>query len=306
MSAVPAAIHVRPDVAAALEGRHPVVALESTLFAHGLPRHDGLELAHRIEAIVADEGALAATVGVVAGRPTVGLDDEELELIVSGSDIPKLGIRDLPSCVAAGRHGATTVASTAHLAAQAGISVFATGGLGGVHREARDTWDESADLQALATTPVIVVCAGVKSILDVNATLQRLETLGVPVVGYRTTNFPGFYVSTSGHDLVWSVHDPAMAARTFWMQRALGLADRAMVLAAPLPEAEQLDPTLHDRVLHRALEQMRSRGITGPGVTPFLLDYFHSNTGGQSLRVNVRIIERNARLAAQVAAASVT
>lgn len=296
-------LHVRPDIAAALRRGAPVVALESTLVAHGLPRPDNLEIARRVEAIVAEEGATPATIAVVAGRPTIGLDAAELQTIAEADDVVKLGVRDLPGCVAAGGNGATTVASTAHLAALAGIRVFATGGLGGVHREARDTWDESADLTALATTPVLVVCAGVKSILDVAATLQRLETLGVPVVGYRTRTFPGFYLSTTDHELAWSVDDPAGAAALFAARAGVGLDGRGLVLAAALPHEEQLDPALHDRVLTAALEQLAARGISGAAVTPFLLDCFHTETAGESLAVNIRIIERNARLAAQIAVA---
>lgn len=299
-----AALTVRHDVAQALSNRGPVVALESTLISHGLPRPDNLEVARRIEAIVAEEGAVPATIAVVAGRPTIGLDDEALELIATDPEVEKVGVRDLPACISAGRSGATTVASTAHLAALADISIFATGGVGGVHRQARDSWDESADLTALATTPVLLVCAGVKSILDVSATLQRLETLGVPVVGYQSTAFPGFYLSDSGHELTWSVDDPTAAARLFASRRQVGLEHRGMILAAALPEDEQLDPALHDRVLAAALEQVRERGITGTAVTPFLLDYFHTQTAGQSLAVNIRIIERNARLAARIAVAT--
>lgn len=294
---------VRRDVRAALERGRPVVALESTLIAHGLPRPGNLDVARRLQAIVAEEGALAATIAVVDGRPTVGLDDDELAVIASSDDVVKLGIRDLPACVAAGRHGATTVAGTAHLAALAGISVFATGGLGGVHREARDTWDESADLLALATTPVMVVCAGVKSILDVGATLQRLETLSVPVVGYRTRRFPGFYLSDGGFDLAWSVDDPAGAAKLFAAQRDVGLGGRGMVLGVPLPADEQLDPQRHDEVLASGLALVREQGISGAAVTPFLLDHFHTQTAGASLAVNVAIVEHNARVAARVGVA---
>ncbi|HVM20616.1 MAG TPA: pseudouridine-5'-phosphate glycosidase [Egibacteraceae bacterium] len=297
------AVAVRPDVAGALAQGQPVVALESTLIAHGLPAPANLEVARRVEEIVSANGALPATVAVIDGRPTVGLDARELSRIAHAYDVAKLGIRDLPACVAAGRTGATTVASTAHLAARAGISVFATGGLGGVHREARETWDESADLAALATTRIVVVCAGVKSILDVGATLQRLESLSVPVIGYGTTEFPGFYLSRSGHVVSWSVDTPEQLAAIRSAQDELGLADRATVLAAPLPTDEQLDPALHDRVLREALSQIERHGITGAGVTPFLLDYFHSATGGRSLEVNIRIIERNAALAARVAVA---
>jgi pseudouridine-5'-phosphate glycosidase len=298
-----ATLSIRPDVAAALEKGAAVVALESTLIVHGLPRPRNIEVAQSIEAIVAEEGAVPATIAVVAGRPCIGLGANELALIAQGDEVGKLGVRDLPACIVAGDSGATTVASTAHLAALAGIRVFATGGLGGVHREARETWDESADLQALATTPVMVVCAGVKSILDVPATLQRLETLGVPVVGYRTTTFPGFYLSDSGHDLAWSVDDPAAAAAIFAAQRDVGMAGRGMVLASALPVDEQLDPQLHDRVLEEGMAQLRERRITGTEVTPFLLDHFHTMTAGRSLDVNIRIVERNARLAAQIAVA---
>ena len=298
------ALHVRPDVARALADGRPVVALESTLIAHGLPRPDNLEVAQRIETIIAREGALAATIAVIEGRPTVGLTDDELQVIAGADDVPKVGVRDLPACMIQGSHGATTVASTAHLAAQAGIRVFATGGLGGVHREARESWDESADLLALATTPVLVVCAGVKSILDVGATLQRLETLGVPVVGYGTTRFPGFYLSDSGFDLEWSVEDPDAVARLLAARGAIGLDQRGVVLAVPLPREEQLDPELHDAVLQSGLQRLADRSISGAAVTPFLLEHFHTETGGLSLAVNVKIVEHNAAVAARVAVAA--
>jgi pseudouridylate synthase len=296
-------IHLRPDVKAALQRGDAVVALESTLIAHGLPRPRNLDVARRIEEIVVEEGAVPATVAVVAGRPTVGLNSQELALIASSDDVPKLGVRDLPACVALESHGATTVASTAHLAGLAGIAVFATGGLGGVHREARRTWDESADLVALSTTPVLVVCAGVKSILDVGATLERLESLSVPVVGYGTHTFPGFYLSSSGHELAWSVADPKEAARVFAARASVGVDHRGMVLAVPVPDDQQLDPALHDRVLQSGLEQLAEQGVTGAAVTPFLLEHFHTQTAGASLEVNVAIIEHNARIAARIAVA---
>ena len=300
MTAAPA-LSIRSDIAAALHDGAAVVALESTLIAHGLPRPGNLEVARRLEAIVAEEGALAATVAVVEGRLTLGLSDDELERIAGDDTIDKLGVRDLPACIAAGRWGATTVGSTAHVAALAGVEVFATGGMGGVHREARETWDESADLAALASTPILLVCAGVKSILDVPATLQRLETLGVPLVGYGTTSFPGFYLSNSGEELRWSVADPGEAAAVYRSREAAALQDRALVLTNPLAQDEQLDPELHDRVLTAALAEVRERGISGVDVTPFLLDYFHRETGGESLAVNVRLVENNARLAARIA-----
>jgi pseudouridylate synthase len=295
-------LSIRPDVRAALDRGAPVVALESTLIAHGLPRPDNVEVARRLEQIVADEGAVAATIAVIDGQPTIGLDNAGLDRIASG-DVAKVSVRDLPACVVSGRTGATTVASTAHLAAQAGIRVFATGGLGGVHREARDTWDESADLLALATTPVLVVCAGVKSILDVAATLQRLETLSVPVVGYGTDEFPGFYLSSSGHALDWSVRSADEAAAVFAAHAGLGLSTRGMVLAVPLATDDQLDPQLHDRVLQSGLAALEAGAVTGAAVTPFLLEHFHRETAGASLAVNVRIVAHNARVAAQVARA---
>lgn len=296
-------IHLRPDVKAALQRGDAVVALESTLIAHGLPRPRNFEVAKRLEQIVIEEGAVPATVAVVAGRPTVGLNVSELELIATSDDVPKVGVRDLPACVALERHGATTVASTAHLAGLAGINVFATGGLGGVHREARASWDESADLVTLATTPVLVVCAGVKSILDVGATLERLESLSVPVVGYGTRMFPGFYLSSSGHELAWSVADAKEAARVFAARAPVGVDHRGMVVAAPVPEDEQLDPELHDRVLQSGLQRLEAEDVTGAQVTPFLLGHFHTETSGASLDVNVRIVENNARIAARIAVA---
>lgn len=306
LAAIPAAdipLQMTDEVATALADGAGVVALESTLIAHGLPRGQNLEVAHRLEQIVRHLGAVPATIAVVDGQPRIGLDDEALARIATSDDVVKLSIRDLAPALATGRTGATTVASTAHLAALAGIRVFATGGLGGVHREARDSWDESADLSALARTPIVVVCAGVKSILDVAATLERLETLGVPVLGFATEEFPGFYLHTSGQPLDWSVTSAAQVADVLEAMDGLALDDRALVLANPIPAAEQLDPTTHDRVLHSGLALLQSRRITGKDVTPFLLEHFHDATRGESLRVNIRVVERNAALAADVAVA---
>jgi pseudouridylate synthase len=302
-SAAGTPLRMTEEVATALADGVGVVALESTLIAHGLPRGENLEVAHRLEQIVRHLGAVPATIAVVEGQPWIGLDDRALERIATADDVVKLSIRDLGPALAAGRTGATTVASTAHLAALAGIRVFATGGLGGVHREARDSWDESADLSALARTPVVVVCAGVKSILDVAATLERLETLGVPVLGFATEEFPGFYLHSSGQPLDWSVSSAAQVADVVEAMDGLSLDDRALVLANPIPAAEQLDPTTHDRVLHSGLALLQSRRITGKDVTPFLLEHFHDATRGESLRVNIRVVERNAALAADVAVA---
>lgn len=291
---------VHRAVAEALDDGRPVVALESTIITHGLPRPDNLRVARRVEAIVTEGGGVPATIGVVGGVPLVGLDADQLEHLATAPGVAKLSVRDLAPAVATGADGGTTVAATALLAARAGIRVFATGGLGGVHREARGTWDESADLWALARTPIAVVCAGVKSILDVGATLERLESLGVGVVGYRTRSFPGFYLSDSGFPLDWSVEEPAQVARLLDAQSALGVA-AAVIVANPLPPAEQLDPALHDRALSEGLALLTERGVAGKAVTPFLLEHLTAATGGASLRANIRLIERNAALAASIA-----
>jgi len=291
------------EIAAALEAGRPVVALESTIIAHGLPRPDNLRVARRVEQRVRDAGAVPATIGMIGGELVVGLDDAQLTRLAAGDEVAKLSVRDLATAAAAGVDGATTVASTSAVAAAAGIRVFATGGLGGVHRDAGTTFDESADLVTLARTPIAVVCAGVKSILDVGATLERLETLGVAVVGFRSRRFPGFYLTDSGFDLDWSVESAAEAARIVRAAAAHGMHRGAVVIANPLPVDEQLDPELHDRVLASGLSTMERAGVTGKAVTPFLLAHFHAETRGRSLDVNVRIILRNAALAGEIAAA---
>jgi len=296
-------LEIRGEVAEALERGAPVVALESTLISHGLPRPDNLEVAQQAEQAVRAEGAVPATVGVIGGMAKVGLEPDDLELIASAADVAKLSARDLAVAAAKGSHGATTVAATAHLAALAGIRLFATGGLGGVHREARGSWDVSADLAALARTPVAVVCSGVKSILDVPATLEYLETLGVPVVGFRTRRFPGFYLTDSGSPLDWAVSSEEENAQVIRALPGLGFERSGLVVANPLPEEEQLDPELHDRVLRAGLEELRRRGVRGKDVTPFLLGHFATETKGESLRVNKEIILRNAALAARIAVA---
>ncbi len=277
------------------------MALESTLISHGLPHPDNIEVARESERLIRAEGAVPATVGVIAGTPKVGLDEAELELMATADGIEKLSARDLPVAAAKGIHGATTVAATAHLAALTGIRLFATGGLGGVHRGARESWDVSADLAALARTPVAVVCSGVKSILDVPATLEYLETSGVPVVGFRTLRFPGFYLADSGQPVDWSVGDEKEAARLVLALAEFGLGRSGLVIANPLAEGDQLDPETHDRALRAGLDEMERQGVRGKDVTPFLLDRFAEETGGESLRVNKKIIEGNARLAARVA-----
>ena len=294
---------IHPEVADALAERRPVVALESTIISHGLPRPDNLRIAREIEAAVRSGGAVPATIAVVDGQARIGLDDGALERVAGDSDVVKVSVRDVAVVAAQDGVGATTVASTAHLAARAGIRVFATGGLGGVHRGARETWDESADLTTLSRTPVLVVCAGVKSILDVGATLERLETLNVGVIGYRTDRFPGFYLRDSGHPLYWSAADPAFVARVLRAQDELGTAACGLVLANPVPPADELDRRLHDRTLAAGLAAAEQAEVRGKDVTPFLLDFFHRETHGASLATNVALVRSNARLAAEVAAA---
>ncbi len=293
---------IDPEVAAALAAGGAVVALESTIISHGLPRPDNLRVAREIEAAVRAGGAVPATVAIVDGTARIGLDDEALRRVAEDRDVSKVSVRDIATVAARGGLGATTVASTAHLAAQAGIGVFATGGLGGVHRGARDTWDESADLTTLSRTPVLVVCAGVKSILDVGATLERLETLNVGVLGYRTDRFPGFYRADSGHRLDWRVDSPAEVAAVLRARATLGTDAYGLVLANPIPAADELDAELHDRVLAAGLAAADTAGMRGKAVTPFLLDFFHRETHGASLAANIALVLNNAGLAARVAA----
>lgn len=294
---------VSEEVRAAIEAREPVVALESTIIAHGLPRPRNLLVARELEEAVRQEGAVPATIAVLDGRPHVGLDKEQLERVANEDGIRKLGHRDLPLAVAAGASGATTVSATALLAALAGVRVFATGGLGGVHREWTVTQDESADLGLLARTRITVVCAGVKSILDVPATLQRLETLGVSVAGYGTDRFPGFYLSDSGHPVDWTLDSPEQVAAVMRAQDALDGPRSAFVVANPVPEEEQLDPDLHAHVLADALRACEAEGVTGQAVTPFLLDHLVRHTDGASLSANLAAVRGNVRLAARIATA---
>ncbi|MBZ6259314.1 pseudouridine-5'-phosphate glycosidase [Streptomyces olivaceus] len=294
---------VSEEVRAAVAARRPVVALESTIIAHGLPRPRNLLVARELEDLVRQEGAVPATIAVLDGRPHVGLDGRQLERVANEDGIRKLGHRDLPLAVAAGASGATTVSATALLAARAGVRVFATGGLGGVHREWTVTQDESADLGLLARTRITVVCAGVKSILDVPATLQRMESLGVAVAGYGTGRFPGFYLSDSGHPVDWTLDGPEQVAAVMRAQDALDGPRSALVVANPVPEEEQLDPGLHARVLADALRACEAEGISGQAVTPFLLDHLVRHTDGASLSANLAAVRGNVRLAARVAAA---
>jgi pseudouridylate synthase len=294
-------VRTSPEVTDALAAGRAVVALESTILAHGLPAPHNRAAADELEAAVRAHGAVPATVAVLDGVPRVGLAAAELDRVCSGG-LDKLSARDLGVAVGLGRDGATTVAATAALAHAAGVALFATGGLGGVHRGARDTWDVSADLAALATTGVLVVCSGVKSILDVAATLEVLETESVPVLGYGTDAFPGFYRRHSGHAVPWRVDSPAAAAAVWRAHSALGSRAGA-VLAQPVPAADELDAALHDRLLAEGLALLGERGITGKDVTPALLEHFHAGSDGASLRTNLALVRANAGLAAQVAVA---
>lgn len=294
-------IRVSDDVRAALEAGGPVVALESTIISHGLPRPDNLEAAREFEQIVRDAGATPATIAILDGVPHVGLDDDGVRRIAD-EDIAKASVRDLPVLAALGRSGATTVAATAHLAAAAGIRVFATGGLGGVHQGAGETFDESADTTELGRTPVAVVCAGVKSILDIGATLERLETLSVPVVGLGTDVFPSFWLRESEHALDWRVDDPSDIARILRAQDELGQT-AGLVVANPVPAEHAWDRAEHDRVVAEALAEAERGGIHGKAVTPFLLGRIVELSGGRSLAVNLDLVRSNIRVASAIATA---
>ena len=293
------AFTVSESVAAALAAGRPVVALESTIISHGLPRPRNLEAAREFEQILLDAGVTPATIAVLDGVPRIGLDAEGVRRIAN-EDIAKASVRDLPILAAAGASGATTVAATAHLAALAGVRVFATGGLGGVHRGAGETFDESADLSTLAVTAVTVVSAGVKSVLDIAATLERLETYSVPVVGYRTTVFPSFWLAESEHTLDWSVDSAAQVAAIMKSQDDLGHG-QGIVVANPIPREQQWDPEEHDRVLIEALAAAKLAGVRGKAVTPFLLGFIVEASGGRSLEVNLDLARNNVRLAAEIA-----
>ena len=291
-----------PAVSEALDAGRPVVALESTIISHGLPRPGNLDAARSFEALLAGAGVTPATVAVVDGVPRAGLSDAELERIALDEDVIKVSSRELGLAVAGKRTAGTTVAATSVLAARAGIRVFATGGLGGVHRGFADSLDESADLTALSRTPVTVVSAGVKSVLDIPATLERLETLGVAVVGYRTNRFPAFYLTDSGQELDWRLDSAAQIAAVMAARDSLG-EQSALLVANPLSPDEQLDPVLHDQVLAGALSAAEYAGIRGKAVTPFLLAHIQQATGGASVTVNLAVARGNIALAGQIAAA---
>lgn len=293
---------IADEVRTALREGRGVVALESTIISHGLPSDSSARVAREIEAAVRESGAVPATIAIVGGQVRIGLDDNALDQIATDGSVVKSSIRDLGSVIVSGALGATTVASTAYLAHRAGIRVFATGGLGGVHRGADKSFDESADLPALAHTPVALVCAGVKSILDVPATLERLETLSVGLVGYRSEHFPGFYIQDSGYAVPWVAQSAAEIADTMAARDALGL-QQALVVANPIPDGKEMARDLHDATLASGLKALRDNGIVGRDVTPFLLSYFHEHTHGVSLQANIDLVVNNARLAGDIAAA---
>ena len=293
-------LDIAPEVRSAVEAGKPVVALESTILSHGMPYPENLTFAAEVERIIRAEGAIPATMAIIDGRMKVGLSAGELELMCKGENVAKVSRRDLPILLATGGTGATTVASTMILASLAGIPVFATGGIGGVHRGATTTMDISADLQELAHTPVAVVCAGAKMILDIGLTLEYLETMGVPVLGYNTDQFPAFYCRTSGFGVDYtakSVAEIAKIARTKW---DLGLAG-GMLIGNPVPEEYALDFDEMSAVIDKALAAAEKDHVHGKNITPYLLAHIVEYTGGKSLATNIQLAYNNARLAAKVA-----
>lgn len=294
-------LHLSPDVEVALAAGRPVVALESTIISHGLPRPRNHEAALEFEQLLRDQGVTPATIAVLDGVPQIGLDADGVRRIAE-EDLAKASVRDLPILAARGASGATTVAATAHLAAMAGIRVFATGGLGGVHRGASETFDESADLSTLAVTPITVVSAGVKSVLDIAATLERLETYSVPVIGLGTTVFPSFWLRESAFTLDWSVDSPADVAAVMVAHDALGHR-QGIVVANPVPADQAWEREEHDRVLDEAFAAAERAGVTGKAVTPFLLGTIVELSGGRSLEVNLDLARNNVRVAGEIARA---
>ena len=296
------ALRVAPEVEEAVRSTTPVVALESTIFTHGLPRPRNVQVAEEAEQIVRDAGAVPATIGVHRGQPVVGLTSEEIVELSHDDDVLKSGIRELAIGAVNRKNAGTTIAATSFLAHRAGIKVFATGGLGGVHHGASENFDESADLMALATNPIVLVSSGAKAVLDIHATLERFESLSVPIVGYRTTAYPGFYVADSGFEVAHRIESPEDAATIYATQRALEL-PTALLVGNPVPTDQQLDPSLLDGVVEKAWAALDEQGISGQGVTPFLLDFIRRETGDASLDANVALYRNNVLLASQIAVA---
>ncbi len=294
-------ILISAEVRAALDGNKPVVALESTIISHGLPRPRNYEAALEFEEILRSIGVTPATIAILDGVPHIGLDAEGVKRIAN-EDLAKASVRDIPILAARKESGATTVAATAHIASLAGIRVFATGGLGGVHRGASSTFDESADLSTLAVTPITVVAAGVKSVLDIPATLERLESLSVPVIGWQTKEFPAFWLNKSGYQLDWSLDTVEQIAQVMVSQDELGHG-QGIVIANPIPLEKQWDPEEHDRVLEIAFKAAEAAGIHGKAVTPFLLGFIVEESKGKSLEVNLDLARNNVALAGRIATA---
>lgn len=295
------AIKYSPEVAQAIKAGKPIVALESTIISHGLPRPSNLEVARQCEEIVRKGGAVPATIALLDGKILIGLEAQELEAIANRDDIAKASIRDLAIIISQNKSAATTVAATAHIAAVAGIKVFATGGLGGVHRGASESFDESADLTALSQLDMTVVCAGVKSILDVHATLERLETLSIGLVGYKTNSFPGFYLTDSGFTLEHRVESAAEIAKIIKTRTDIATQFKSLIVANPV--VVEMPRARHDEILASGLERAQQEGIDGKAVTPFLLEHFHKASNGESLKINTEIIKSNCSLAAEIAVA---
>ena len=294
-------LDVAPEVRKALDEGRPVVALESTIISHGMPYPQNVETALNVEKIIRDQGAVPATIAVIGGRLKAGLSPEEIDYLgKTGTAVAKASRRDLPVLVAEGRDGATTVTTTMIIAHMAGISVFATGGIGGVHRGAETTMDISADLEELAHTPVMVVCAGAKSILDLGLTLEYLETHGVPVIGYGTEELPAFYTRKSGFKVDYRIDTPAELARVFHVKQDMGL-DGGMLVTNPIPEEYSMDADVINKAIDEAVAEAKALGIHGKETTPFLLAKIKDLTGGDSLASNIQLVYNNARVAAQTA-----
>ena len=295
------AIKYSAEVSAAIAAGTPIVALESTIISHGLPRPSNLAVAQECEGIIRQRGAIPATIALLDGVVHIGLEASELDAIANRDDISKASSRDLAIIIAQGKSAATTVAATAHIAAIAGIKVFATGGLGGVHRGANESFDESADLTALSQLDITVVCAGVKSILDVHATLERLETLAIGIVGYKTNRFPGFYLTDSGFEIEHRVDSAEEIAAIIKARGQVATSNHALIVTNPVEK--QMDKARHDEMLATGMANAARDGIDGKYVTPYLLEHFHTASKGESLAINTEIIKSNCALAADIAMA---
>ena len=293
---------ITEEVKAALEAKRPVVALESTILSHGMPYPENLEFSHKVEEIIRAEGAIPATTAIIGGKLRVGLTAEELEIMCRAENVAKVSRRDVAICLATGQTGATTVATTMMLAEMAGIRFFATGGIGGVHRGAETTMDISADLRELANTPVAVICAGAKSLLDIGLTLEYLETMGVPVIGLRTDDFPAFYCRKSGYSVDYNAPDEETVAKVMKAKWDLGLKGGS-VIANPIPKEYELDYDEMEAVINKALKAAQEEGIHGKATTPFLLAHIKEFTDGVSLASNLQLAYHNAKEAAKIAVA---